>query len=523
MSYYVIFKPNGRLGNALFRFVASSIICQKFNMKYILLEDFNNDKQIIDKHNIFTVTDDNFTSFLDDGRINNYTFNQRQRQRQHILMDGYYQFDFILTHFKKDVLDFISNTKGENHEIQVDMNDGYKRYRINELLANEDVMKYDTVIHLRLGDIFHSNQFDYIPPEYLEKVYEKEEKTFANKRIALVVENKTNKDEMEVISRHMSWFNTRNLDISLESNDVITDFKLFKNCETLICSHSSLSWMAAFFSNTVKKCYMPNYNFVKERSLCYFRNPIENTTLYDVFSTKFKDVKVFIITLEKYPERRKKLLHLISCLCRIGLKVEFFNGVDGNDILVRNSQCDSVDILEYNHQIYVYDKRIRHNGNPMKKGEMGCSMSHVLLYKKLKEDECYNNYLIMEDDAHLDVSLKILYETISNMPNNFDVLHISKSDWYPFEPVGKINDIFYKPKKEFFNRATGYIISKQGCVKLLDFIMGNMINVPADDLLSNAYITSDNFDLYYSERFVFRERDDAVSVTDEINSMNEMK
>jgi hypothetical protein len=46
-----------------------------------------------------------------------------------------------------------------------------------------------------------------------------------------------------------------------------------------------------------------------------------------------------------------------------------------------------------------------------------------------------------------------------------------------------------------------------------------MINVPADDLLSNTYINTNNLDLYYSERFVFRERDDAVSITDEINKM----
>ena len=40
----------------------------------------------------------------------------------------------------------------------------------------------------------------------------------------------------------------------------------------------------------------------------------------------------------------------------------------------------------------------------MKKGEMGCSMSHVLLYKKLLRDDYLDKYLIMEDDAELNVS-----------------------------------------------------------------------------------------------------------------------
>ena len=48
-------------------------------------------------------------------------------------------------------------------------------------------------------------------------------------------------------------------------------------------------------------------------------------------------------------------------------------------------------------------------------------MSHVLLYKKLMEDDYFNNYLIMEDDAELDVSLESLYKTLLNTPDNFVV------------------------------------------------------------------------------------------------------
>jgi GR25 family glycosyltransferase involved in LPS biosynthesis len=517
MSYYVIFKPEGRLGNALFRYVASSIICQKFNMKYILLEDFNKNENIIDKHNMYIVNDNNYIEFIDKGR-NNYVFNK------HILMTGYYQFDFILTYFKKDVLDFIDKTRDENHDIQVDMNGGHRKYKINELLYEEKEEKeinYETVIHLRLGDIFRSNQFDYISPEYLQKVYEKEKDNFAkSKGIALVVENKTNKDELEVISKHISWFKDRNLVISLESNDIITDFKLFKNCKTLICSYSTLSWMAAFFSNKIKKCYIPNYNFFKERRICYFRNPIENTILYDVYSTKLKDTKVYIITLEKYPERSEKLHNLISCLCKVGLKVEFFKGVDGNEVSIKNTQYDFIKMLEYKSQNYIYDKRLRLNGQPMKKGEIGCALSHVLLYKKLKEDKEYVNYIILEDDVDLDVDLETFYNTLMNIPNKFDLLHISKSDWYPFEKEDndKINGIFYKPKKKFFNRTTGYIISKQGCEKLIDVIKGNIISIPSDDLISNTYIKSNDFMLYFPEKYVFKERDDAKSIIGQINN-----
>jgi hypothetical protein len=39
---YVVFKKNGRLGNAIFRYFASSLFCMKFNFEFILEDDYNN-------------------------------------------------------------------------------------------------------------------------------------------------------------------------------------------------------------------------------------------------------------------------------------------------------------------------------------------------------------------------------------------------------------------------------------------------------------------------------------------------
>lgn len=48
---------------------------------------------------------------------------------------------------------------------------------------------------------------------------------------------------------------------------------------------SNYSWMAAYFSKILEKCYMPNYILYGERKNQTFKKPIENTVLYDVKST----------------------------------------------------------------------------------------------------------------------------------------------------------------------------------------------------------------------------------------------
>ena len=63
----------------------------------------------------------------------------------------------------------------------------------------------------------------------------------------------------------------------LEHNDTITDFYIMKEAELLICSKSTLSWCAAFFSDKIQKCYLPDY-ITTANSTCKY--PIDNTELY---------------------------------------------------------------------------------------------------------------------------------------------------------------------------------------------------------------------------------------------------
>ena len=61
-----------------------------------------------------------------------------------------------------------------------------------------------------------------------------------------------------------------------------------KSAKEVVCSMSTLSWIAAYFSKTIHTCYIPNYNFEESRKCQTFKYPLKNTILYDVKTTNCK-------------------------------------------------------------------------------------------------------------------------------------------------------------------------------------------------------------------------------------------
>lgn len=226
--------------------------------------------------------------------------------------------------------------------------------------------------------------------------------------------------------------------------------------------------------------------------------------------------KAIILTLDKYPERLNKLKNFIETLFNIGIDVEIFRGVNGGEIIVEYLK-ENLYCLTYKDEKHLYDRTKRINGQVMKKGELGCALSHLNIYKKLLEDINYDNYLIFEDDVEFYLSINDIVNTLNNIPESYDVLHLSKSDWYPFIKNYRINDYFYSPFKNYFNRLTGYMVSKKGATNLLKYSNG-YINIPADDLLSDMYINN-NLELYVPDKFLFIHREGEISSIDTINNI----
>lgn len=183
-----------------------------------------------------------------------------------------------------------------------------------------------------------------------------------------------------------------------------------KNAKTLVCSCSTLSWVAAFLSDRVKLVYFPDYN--NNRSHETFKMPIENTILYS-FTKCGKD------ELEKFFNQIKSS-QIIDKYCAVNCKRE--------PITKR--------ILEYISNI--------DNGFYIEAGAYdGVLQSNT---KFLEEEYNWTGILI-------EPSPKVFLELEKNRPNNINVNKCLVSPWHnsktikgafdngPMSSVGNIRNL----------------------------------------------------------------------------------
>jgi GR25 family glycosyltransferase involved in LPS biosynthesis len=182
------------------------------------------------------------------------------------------------------------------------------------------------------------------------------------------------------------------------------------------------------------------------------------------------------------------------------------DGVNGNDIKITPFIPPYISKLNYKGVEKVYDSRLKLDGSCLKKGEMGCAWSHLNVYDMLLKDPEYDAYLVFEDDADLIVSPTELDEFLEELKTlTFDVCHIFTSEYFPFNLINKISNNFWIPERRFFNNAAAYIVTKKGAQKLVDFAFP-AIGKPADDLLSNLFIKSDDFNLIVPYKKLFKSK-----------------
>jgi hypothetical protein len=251
----------GRLGNAIFRYLASALYCIFYkaekiynNNSYIDLSDadFVRWKNIVESGNIPVIAS------------NNYRFND------------YYQHDKIYIKYLSELKEYIQLHPSE--ELHTD--DGKVFYSI-QLLEDQTAPKYDIVMHLRLEDFITYGLV--MHPMYLKELLIKNNIT----NVCIVMNKASNELEYKYINYLKKFINC-----TIESNDIITDYHIMQNAKTLICSNSTLSWAAALFSTVITTVYMPNYpaNRIHET----FRAPIENTIAYDYKSCNKEELEIFL-------------------------------------------------------------------------------------------------------------------------------------------------------------------------------------------------------------------------------------
>tara|TARA_B110001450_G_scaffold191639_1_gene179850 strand:+ start:2327 stop:3124 length:798 start_codon:yes stop_codon:yes gene_type:complete len=260
----VIFIPKGRLGNALFRYLACSIFSIKYNLKY--------DVNIHGKCMYFN--DGNFNNFIKHDDENNLL---KINKSINYIFNGFYQHDMIYRKYKKELFEYINSNK--DHYVLTDginAGDGNKqKFYIKDFVNTPNNFKkiYEFVLHIRLGDKVRSNVT--LSIDAIKNVIKKID---IPSNSCIVVNKPKNDSEKKFVNELKDYINSNEININIESNDILTDFHIMKNAETLVCSVSTISWCAAYFSDKIKKCYLPDYPKYVNPACCKY--PIDNTELY---------------------------------------------------------------------------------------------------------------------------------------------------------------------------------------------------------------------------------------------------
>ena len=116
-------------------------------------------------------------------------------------------------------------------------------------------------------------------------------------------------------------------------------------------------------------------------------------------------IKIFVINLKKSTDRRA---NVTSQMKKLGVDFEFIDGVDGREL--SQSYVDSVFDKETAQKIW----------KPMTRGEIGCSLSHISIYKKMikRADNSADNQTLKSHLQEADWLIKSLQhrsETLLNV------------------------------------------------------------------------------------------------------------
>jgi GR25 family glycosyltransferase involved in LPS biosynthesis len=348
-----------------------------------------------------------------------------------------------------------------------------------KVLINENNLGgFNTLGYIKKNiDINNLTSNNYINPSSNHGIYVKNIISIYDNNIELYLNNKYN-------AKNAIFYNS-----NLLNNDLY-----IKNKEKII----------EYINNNNHYIYVNNEKY-------YIKDLINNNTMnlskqsVDKENSFKNKNKIIVITLEEYGIRSTDLVNNLNYLKNMELEYEIYYGVNGKNIKIYDTEDEHIKLLYYKFQTSFYDDRIRLNKQKMTMGELGAAWSHMNLYNKLVKDNNYDNYIILEDDSLFNGSIDNFINILQHIPNNFDVLHIAKSEWYDFNRQKKVNEYFYEIEKRFFSCAGGYIISKQGANKLLSCTKNN-INIPADDLLSNNFLFG-QLNVYVPEKYIIYEKE----------------
>lgn len=165
-------------------------------------------------------------------------------------------------------------------------------------------------------------------------------------------------------------------------------------------------------------------------------------------------MRAFVISLAGATLRRR---HMDAQMAHLGSPFEYFDGIDGR-------------LLTDDEVSRVYDDaRARKTfWGPLNRGEIGCALSHIGIWRKLV-DEDIPHALVLEDDAVIDPSAAEVVAALAGLLGPADVVALVKTNDNSFffhqVPLPGKHRLVYVNQP--FYTAAGYVMTRGGAQRLL--------------------------------------------------------
>ncbi|XP_034938620.1 glycosyltransferase 25 family member [Chelonus insularis] len=278
-------------------------------------------------------------------------------------------------------------------------------------------------------------------------------------------------------------YNSDNLDNYDGPRDDIITFALSANRSNIplhICNDQVYGFIMVPLDNddTLEHDYQQLIN-LKVEMLSYndfYEIPISNTLKTFVKLPKKDRIgmdKIYLINLRRRPERRQRMYR---CFDELGLEVETIDAVDGKTLNESILKQWNINMMpEYTDP---YHKR------PMKMGEIGCFLSHYIVWNKAIEND-YEKIMVLEDDVKFEPFFKnkvnFIMDELKALKIDWDLIYLGRKRMQENEEPF-VNGSNYLVYAGYSYWTLGYILSGKGAQKLLDAKPLNSL-VPVDEYL----------------------------------------
>ena len=210
-------------------------------------------------------------------------------------------------------------------------------------------------------------------------------------------------------------------------------------------------------------------------------------------------MKALVINLER---RKDRLEYVNANYDSKFFNKEIFKAFDGKHL-----QNNSHEYIELKNKFITNIHNNKNNNNdypyyfinPFTSGELGCFMSHLLIWKKII-DENIDKIFVFEDDCIFNENFDSILENVINneIPDNFNILYlggrICKN--HRFEQDIQIStNISIKQYKEPFGTFS-YLISKKGAELLYNYAMDEFKGNLGVDYFIDEFLKKNNHKIH---------------------------